>query len=919
MVIHEGARSPPRTARRGVAAASPAQSRPGMQRAGMQSSMRSLNSLKGPGMQSMRSLSSLKPAKQSVRGTRTLDRHNSGHSSMASKSPDSSSWSKSPDSDRPDFNSSLTALALGDINEDETIQENANKLNDIMEMESLHETKRSAMDSKDSSFRSNSGRRERTNNSGREERRTLRDRTGSLGRRFNFTKMMSFRPSNSIRDEEEAPPPPPPATGPGFFSSEEDDEMDDFANLSDDQFDVRGSASPMVMRRTRSKSPGRRNRNRSKSPGRRVTGSQLPRRMLKGQRSERPGIMMPGVAPSYRRANAKSIGFDENGNAKSVVMNERQSLMMNDHDTDPRVTKLHELAADPDTTVEALRLQLEEDPRSASIVDHDGKLPLHIISENVYLTEKLGDSLDKFILDELIPRNRRALVAQSNDGHFPFVQALMDWVELINEIPQRRMSEMGMSLEKNDDAAEQLIPWNVVIDDIASWGIKMLSIMIEREPLKAMWVLKIVEVMASIPCFLKNILLIDDDNTRRELMETRLIHEVILHENSVGPWLVYMIVSDDEIAQARALMYLKLVTDIEQTLSSETGQSSRTRISTAFDTSNHKILERKHKVYLKAAGLPAIIPALMQFRKDHFTEASSSSLVQFILDQALFQPETVLVILLDIFFLFAAVILYTISSNKVFAFVSSIKFAPTVQFYTNQTAYDLCANGTLTGENSACNFFSGEFSSVSAGVVTFGDPSGVDCGISCQVCSDPSAFEGSVLPYDPSLFLTDLGTSPLMTCYDGNTGSTIDTFLIAAIMFMVLNALYFSVRQLCTWLTVPHRYLRSQFGFLRVFLDVISVAFPVVLLAVFLAYVYDLPTIENGYISPEYHAAWLQNAQTYAACSAVAVGLLYLKILFYFKVLNQYTATFIFALGEVRLLRFSFFCHVCFPSMCVLI
>jgi hypothetical protein len=808
---------------------------PGMQRAGMQSSMRSLTSLKGPtGQQSMRSLNSLKgPGKQSMRSLKSLDRPN--------KSPDSRNRSKSPDSSGQS-NASLGLLQ--NISEDENDNENENvnenetsptEMNDVIEVDQSHSLKRS-----------------------------MKERTGSLGRRFNFSKMMSFRSTTSLHDA--APPPP---------SSDDDEDFDE----EEDQFESLGPASPTVMRRNRSKSPGRRN----------VPGTNTPRRMLKGQRSERPGIM------------AKSVGFDENGNAKSVPM-ERQSLVMSEESSEPRVTKLHQLGAEPNTSVEELRKALTDDPGSASIVDHDGKLPLHIISENEGLTEHLGDQLDKFILDELIPRNRRALVAQSNDGHFPFVQAILEWVDLVNEIPQRRMSEMGMSMEyaKNEDATEQLIPWNVVIDDIAVWGIKMLSIMIEREPLKAMWVLKIVEVIASIPCFLKNILLIDDDNTRREMMETRLINEVILHENSVGPWLVYMIVSDDEIAQTRALVYLKLVTHIEQALSHETGQSTRTRISTAFGTSNHKILERKQKVYLKAAALPAIIPALMQFKKDDFTEASSSSIVQFILDQALFQPETVLVILMDIFFLFAAVILYTLSSNKVFALISQVKFAPTLQFYPNQTAYDLCANGTFT-DDFACRYYDEEFNTIEGGSVTFVSSS-IDCGINCQVCRDPSAFEGSILQYNPTSFPTDFGASPLITCYDGNVEQVIDTFLIASIMFMTLNALYFIVRQLCTWLTVPHRYLRSQFGFLRVLLEVVSVVFPVILLAVFLSVVYDLPTMEGGYMSPEFHAAWLQNAPVYAACSAVAVGLLYLKILFYFKVLNQYTATFIFALGEVRLI-----------------
>mmetsp|Transcript_1620 Transcript_1620/g.3375 ORF Transcript_1620/g.3375 Transcript_1620/m.3375 type:complete len:1482 (-) Transcript_1620:308-4753(-) len=748
------------------------------------------------------------------------------------------------------------------------------------------------------------------------------------------------------------------------------------AAFSDD--DSVGSGGNMAMMmpnspgmRTRSKSPGRRNRSKSPgrratspgrraaSPGRRAFGAAVPpRRRLDSQRSERPGILQPNIAPSHkrypagthsggvvafaampedsaptpavassphgleppRRSRPQAVGLDDSdGRARgvSIMIEQRENskrgsvMRMDDSNLDqqPRTTRLHTAAADPDSTIQDLKDALNEDPSYASMADEEGKLPLHLISENDMLTDNLGEELDAFILDDLIPKNRKALVAQSNDGHFPFVQALLDWVDLVNEIPQQRISEMGMSLEqkKDEDAAEQLIPWNVVIDDVAFWGIRMLSVMIEREPLKANWVLKIVEVIASIPCFLKNILLIDDDITRRDLLETRLVHEVILHENSVGPWLVYMIVSDDEVAQNRALLYMKLVTDIEQKLSHESAANAlRSRVSAAFVTSNHQIADRKHRVYLKAASLPAIIPALMQFTKQNFTEASSSSIVQFILDEALFQPETVLVILLDMFFLFAAVVMFTICSNETFSLISAIKFAPTVTFYVNQTAADMCANGTLT-DSTACMYFdrNGTFTDLSSVVMQPGS----DCGVNCQVCHDLSNFGESVIPYDESssAFLTDMGSSPLISCYDGNLDLVIDTLLIASIMFMSLNALYFTVRQLCTWLTVPHRFLRSQLGVLREFFNICSVAFPVVMLTIFLAMIYDLPTTGGSYMSPEFHDRWLANSEIYAACSAMAVGFLYLKILFYFKVLNQYTATFIFALGEVVKDIFWFF------------
>jgi hypothetical protein len=689
-----------------------------------------------------------------------------------------------------------------------------------------------------------------------------------------------------------------------------------------------------------------------RSPSPSETGRRVPRRRVKRQ----------GILANSANHSATILEYGEDGaiqpTALPLNMNDRATELMNRSgstrgslhsnrgslhtplsssgstgDWSVR-TYLHQALADSDSSVEQLRKCLENDPSAASFPDKEGKLPLHIVAENEELHARLGEELDAFILKELIQRNRRALVTRSTSGEFPFVQAIQDWVENINEVaeapkdspqevsptPKSRKINPGSGLVKEasgrfasffssefnfqhdsdedqsdgeNDAAEQLIPWNVFIDDLAYWSIEMLSRLIEREPLKAMWVMKLVDVVAAVPNILKTVFLIDDDESRKHILETRLLQEVMLHEASIGKWLVYMITSDDDIAQDRAVLYLQSMTVLEALVNSDSRTTFSSRTSNAFSSSNHNFLERQNKVYCKAASLPGIIPAFMQFNTKNFTKCSTTSIVQFILDQKLFQPSTVAVILLDIFFLTLAVVLYTLCSNKVFKQVSDIKYAQQVSYVYNQTSYDLCANGTLTTDD-ACQYYDEQNTSYNLGPVSIFAGS-YDCDISCQVCQDHSNFDGASMVLSEG---SEVGER--ITCYDVGETNSIDTFLIFSLMALSVNCLYFLSRSLSAWVTVPRKYLLSQFGLVFTAIDTISIIFPLVMLAIFLTFVYHLDKLgKDSFVPPGIYNTWMDEANVLSACSAAAAGLLYLKIIMYFKVLNQYTATFIFALGEV--------------------
>lgn len=657
-----------------------------------------------------------------------------------------------------------------------------------------------------------------------------------------------------------------------------------------------------------------------------------------------------------------------NSTIRASILSTLSSDYLSNGEISVQQTDLHHALAQPELSLTELRQILDQDPSAASFPDSDGKLPLHVVAENEELHHFLGLDLDSFILNELIQRNRRALVSRSTAGEFPFVQAIQDWVENINEVPDAppplgSMSPMSASpkspsrkrsglikeqgagsassfassilsidfnfdssnrddedsassaaiLKRQQTMAEKLIPWNVFIDDLAFWSIDMLSKLIEREHLKVMWVRKLVDVVAAIPNFIKTILLIDEDTSRKRILETRLLQEVLLHPDSIGNWLVYMITNDDEIAQDRAVSYLQIMTKVDAQVSSDSRRTFSSRTSNAFTTSNNNFTERQNKVYTKAAALPGIIPAFMQFNSSNFTKCSTTSIVQFILDQKLFQPTTVAVILLDIFFLTIAVVLYTLCSNKVFKLVSEIKYSPQVSYMYNQTLLDLCSIGGANVSDSldaTCQYLQQQNESYSLGAVGIFHGGFYECDAACQVCQGHADFFNQDGSLDEVLVLAEVGSNSstsaagFITCYDAGAAvatNHVDTFLIFCLMALSVNCLYFLSRSLSAWVTVPRKYLLSQFGLVFTLIDTVSIVFPVAMLAIFLIFVYQIDKVENddSLLPKGIYDNWMNDAEILSACSAAVAGLLYLKIIMYFKVLNQYTATFIFALAEV--------------------
>ncbi len=101
-------------------------------------------------------------------------------------------------------------------------------------------------------------------------------------------------------------------------------------------------------------------------------------------------------------------------------------------------TDLHR-ACSSARSLDVIRVALRENPTATTVLDENGKLPLHHLAENeaLYLEDETlqtaGDKLGTFIIDELLPKCPDAPNTTDDQGHVPFSSSLVKWVTEIHK------------------------------------------------------------------------------------------------------------------------------------------------------------------------------------------------------------------------------------------------------------------------------------------------------------------------------------------------------------------------------------------------------------------------------------------------------------------------------------------------------
>mmetsp|Transcript_12020 Transcript_12020/g.17798 ORF Transcript_12020/g.17798 Transcript_12020/m.17798 type:complete len:304 (-) Transcript_12020:82-993(-) len=116
---------------------------------------------------------------------------------------------------------------------------------------------------------------------------------------------------------------------------------------------------------------------------------------------------------------------------------------------DPSTSSLHPTflhaacAASNDISLDELRSLLLSSPEAASIADSDGRLPLHILSENKELLNlRVGRELAGAFAWDLIAACPEGIFKKDKTGCIPFAALLRQWVHDVHESTAVKPSEM---------------------------------------------------------------------------------------------------------------------------------------------------------------------------------------------------------------------------------------------------------------------------------------------------------------------------------------------------------------------------------------------------------------------------------------------------------------------------------------------
>ena len=161
-----------------------------------------------------------------------------------------------------------------------------------------------------------------------------------------------------------------------------------------------------------------------------------------------------------------------------------QSSIRQDSSQLPPPTRLHAVCADPNVQLEDVQTCLAEIPGSVRIRDSQGNLPIHVLGNNDRLVASApGRVTGTSIALALMQAYPEGLTEENNDGHFPFVSLIVDWIlwtykpkdkpkqadsdtnKVINLITKDSRNEVRVSIDTVEIIDEQPVVFTEMVDE----------------------------------------------------------------------------------------------------------------------------------------------------------------------------------------------------------------------------------------------------------------------------------------------------------------------------------------------------------------------------------------------------------------------------------------------------------------------
>lgn len=224
--------------------------------------------------------------------------------------------------------------------------------------------------------------------------------------------------------------------------------------------------------------------------------------------------------------------------------------------------------------------------------DCNGKLPLHVLTENARLIEldPVGcEEVAISIIEKMGPANI-VYTIHSNSSWDPFISVIGKWTEKLHKFTSERttssedQSSSGVSkftsatqsqtrrlsyfplfgttsnirsqATMTDTDKLMYLPTNVKMTHHVTWAIRILSRLINEYPDQTREF--IMTNLATVPLFLKSVLLISNFDEMRLILESSLVIHAVLDKRSINVWLISMLTSNRE-SRYRAVTFIKLL------------------------------------------------------------------------------------------------------------------------------------------------------------------------------------------------------------------------------------------------------------------------------------------------------------------------------------------------------------------------
>ena len=310
--------------------------------------------------------------------------------------------------------------------------------------------------------------------------------------------------------------------------------------------------------------------------------------------------------------------------------------------------------------------------------DCTGKLPLHVLTENIKLIEvdPMGCEEVAITIIELMGPSNLIYALHPNTTWAPLISSLGRWTERLhgsrsikmfngtgtNQPPSSGIptvntqtrtrssyfhlfaSTMQSTRSQTGTDSEKLmfLPDNVKITHHVLWSIRVLSRLIDEYPEQTKGF--IMTNIATIPLFLKSVLLISNFDEMQVILDTSLLSHLVLDKRSINVWLIAMLTSHREI-RFRAVTFINLLSRLTLVDLVDSSTSSD-RFS---DEQIQKFVQNREETFTCIRNLPGLFPAVLALGKGLET-LSTSRVLRYVTASTIRKSISFFVLLMDFFY-----------------------------------------------------------------------------------------------------------------------------------------------------------------------------------------------------------------------------------------------------------------------------